>query len=370
MSASLITRQPLKALFILLSSVYTIIRIPFWIVYFIPYFLRPHPQWSYRQALVVRVLSAYLKTVSQAEYGKATPLKGNSSKGWVVIQPARADAYTGVVSKDKETNPQPLGGTWYPKTLQKYTGGDIVLHVHGGAFVIGDGRRGDSSFAAKMILKHTNATHAFFPQYRLSCNGARFPAALQDVISSYCYLTETLEIPAGKITLSGDSAGANLSMSLLRYIADHPQAKLTSPGCAWLWSPWVDPGKSLITDQPYFSSTSHTDYLNDAFGSWGARAYTPRPETGTTMNHPNICFIGTAFATPTPLFFSVGECESMCADITRVYQEFKAIQGNKVELQVQTRAVHDIILIGNIVGFEKEAVVAAKAANKFLESCK
>jgi hypothetical protein len=88
------------------------------------------------------------------------------------------------------------------------------------------------------------------------------------------------------------------------------------------------------------------------------------------MAHPNICFIGTAFATPTPLFFSIGECEALCADMAKVYQEFKAIPGNTVELQVQTSAVHDIILVGDIVGFEKEAIVATKAANKFLESCK
>lgn len=88
------------------------------------------------------------------------------------------------------------------------------------------------------------------------------------------------------------------------------------------------------------------------------------------MSHPNICFIGTAFATQTPLFFSIGECEALCADMTRVYQEFKAIPGNKVELQVQSKAVHDIVLVGHIVGFENEAAVAAVAANKFLESCK
>lgn len=271
MAASLITRQPFKALYILLSTVYTGVRIPFWILYFIPSFLRQHPQWSYRQALVVRILSAVLKTVSTSEHGKSTPLHGNASKGWVVVQPARADAYTGVVSKDKLTKPVPIGGTWYPKTLQKYTGGDIVLHIHGGAFVIGDGRAGDSGFTAQSILKNSKASHTFLPQYRLSSNGARFPAALQDVITSYCYLTETLAIPEDRITISGDSAGANLSVSLLRYIADHPEAKLTSPRCAWLWSLWVDPGRSLITDPPFFSANARTDYLNDAFGTWGAR---------------------------------------------------------------------------------------------------
>jgi acetyl esterase/lipase len=370
MAASLITRQPFKALYILLSTVYTGVRIPFWILYFIPSFLRQHPQWSYRQALVVRILSAVLKTVSTSEHGKSTPLHGSASKGWVVVQPARADAYTGVVSKDKLTKPVPIGGTWYPKTLQKYTGGDIVLHIHGGAFVIGDGRAGDSGFTAQSILKNSKASHTFLPQYRLSSNGARFPAALQDVITSYCYLTETLAIPEDRITISGDSAGANLSVSLLRYIADHPEAKLTSPRCAWLWSLWVDPGRSLITDPPFFSANARTDYLNDAFGTWGARTYTPRPETGITMAHPNICFIGTAFATPTPLFFSVGECEALQSVIIQAAREFKNVPGNKVEVYIEDYAVHDIILMGHVLGFKEQVSEAVKAAGKFLESCK
>jgi acetyl esterase/lipase len=369
MASLLTTRQPFKSIFLLLSTAYTAARIPFWIVFFIPAALRQHRQWTFRQAFVVRVLTAFLKTMSIAEHGKATPLKGKASKGWVVISPARPDAYTGVVIKDKKTTPETIGGTWYPKTLEKYAGEEIVLHVHGGAFVIGDGRAGDSGFTATTLLKHTKASYMFFPQYRLSCNDSPFPAALQDVITSYLYLTETLAIPANKITISGDSAGGNLCLSLLRYIADSPDAGLPSPRCAWLWSVWVDPGRALIKP-PFFAANAHTDYLNDAFGTWGARAYTPRPETGLTMTHPNIRFTEAPFATPTPLFFSQGGCEALCHDIIKVGEAFKVVPGNKVELQVQDKAVHDIILLGNIVGFEKEAIEAAKAADLFLDGCK
>jgi acetyl esterase/lipase len=368
MAARLITLQPFKALFLLAGSMYNGIRIPLWILYYIPSFLRQHPQWSFRQAFVVRLLKAIINTFSSAEYGQGTPLKGNPKKGWVIIQPARASAYTGVVVKDKLTVPGAIGGTWYPKTLEKYNGEDIVFHVHGGAFVVGDGRAKDSGFTAKSILKNSKAAYAFFPQYRLSCNNARFPAALQDVITSYVYLTETAGIPASKITISGDSAGGNLAMSLLRYIADSPEAKLPSPVCAWIWSLWVDPGRCLITDPPFFSTNNRTDYLNDAFGAWGARTYTPRPETGLTMAHPNICFAGTAFATPTPLFFSSGEAEALVKVIVKAAQEFQNIPGNKVEIQIQDNAPHDIILLGDVIGFEKEIEVAVKAAQKFLES--
>jgi len=93
----------------------------------------------------------------------------------VVVQPARADAYTGVVSKDKLTKPVPIGGTWYPKTLQKYTGGDIVLHIHGGAFVVGDGRAGDSGFTAESILKNSKASHTFLHSTGFPATGPGSP---------------------------------------------------------------------------------------------------------------------------------------------------------------------------------------------------
>ena len=111
-----------------------------------------------------------------------------------------------------------------------------------GAYVIGDGRQDDCGFAAKTLLQHTSATHVLCPQYRLASNpGGRFPSQLQDAITSLLYLIEELKVPASQITLSGDSAGGNLCLALLRYIADNPKAAVPSPGCAFLWSPWVDP---------------------------------------------------------------------------------------------------------------------------------
>jgi acetyl esterase/lipase len=117
-----------------------------------------------------------------------------------------------------------------------------LLIVFIGAYVIGDGRQDDCGFAAKNLLAHTSATHVLCPQYRLASNpGCRFPAQLQDAVTSLLYLLETMNVPASQITISGDSAGGNLCLALLRYIADNPNAAVPSPGCAFLWSPWVDP---------------------------------------------------------------------------------------------------------------------------------
>lgn len=75
------------------------------------------------------------------------------------------------------------------------------------------------------------------PQYRLSHNDrTRFPAALQDVVTAYCYLTKDVGIPASKIVLSGDSAGANLVLALVRYVTEFgEEVGLEKPRAGWLW---------------------------------------------------------------------------------------------------------------------------------------
>jgi acetyl esterase/lipase len=83
--------------------------------------------------------------------------------------------------------------------------------------VIGDGRQDDCGFAAKTLLQQTSAAYVFCPQYRLASNpGGRFPAQLQDAVTSLLYLTDEMQVPARKITISGDSAGGNICLALLR----------------------------------------------------------------------------------------------------------------------------------------------------------
>ena len=61
------------------------------------------------------------------------------------------------------------------------------------------------------------------PQYRLASGPtrARFPAALQDAWSAYLHLVREMGVAPGRVVLSGDSAGANLVLGLLRYVAEY-----------------------------------------------------------------------------------------------------------------------------------------------------
>lgn len=236
--------------------------------------------------------------------------------------------------------------------------------------MVGNGRTEDAGFAAKTLIKNTEASHVFAPQYRLSSiTGGRFPSQLQDALTAYAYLVNEENIAPQKIILSGDSAGANLALSLIRYLTEHGTAiGLAGPLCAWLWSPWVNPVDSLTTAGFDASPNIGTDYINGLFGVWGAKTFQPSPKTGLTLSSGYISFKDNAFATETPIYISAGECEVLYHDCVDLYERMRAIKGNQVEFQIEENSVHDVILLGPIVGFEKEAVQAAKRAGDYLRT--
>lgn len=86
------------------------------------------------------------------------------------------------------------------------------------------------------------------PQYRLSSPPATdtsnpFPAALQDTLSAYHYLIDSLRIPPSNIILSGDSAGGYAAIAFLRYISEfETELEIPLPSVCYLRSPLIQPG--------------------------------------------------------------------------------------------------------------------------------
>lgn len=366
--------QPFKGLYVLLAIAINATRMPIWIITYLFPSLRPHPQWSFKQAVRVQVVKNFLATAAAIEMKTPVPLSpGWEKTRWAVAPSANPKYFTGVTKSDPKITPTSMGGTWYPAApTAAAKPGTVILHFHGGAYVIGDGRTQDAGFAAKTLIAHTPASHVFAPQYRLSCNpNCHFPAALQDAITSYAYLIDTQGIPADKIVLSGDSAGGNLVLALLRYLVEHGEAVgLPQPRAALLWSPWCNPVKSETAEAFDSSPNKATDYITAEFGMWGANAYKPNKVTGLTLADGYLSSVGNAFATPVPLYISTGECEVLFHDDVELYEEFKAVKGNNVTLQVEELAVHDTILVGAIIGFEKTAQKGAQRAGEWLKTIK
>ncbi|KXS21185.1 alpha/beta-hydrolase [Gonapodya prolifera JEL478] len=141
-------------------------------------------------------------------------------------------------SKEENDEGGDIGGEWVRRQEDvdrtDWTKKRVVLVVHGGGFTMGSGK-GNRLMSVEFVQRLDAVVLAI--DYRLSPEYA-FPAALQDVISSYFHLLNDHHIPAGNITFAGDSAGANLIMGALYWLRDKKAAPM--PACATLFSAPMD----------------------------------------------------------------------------------------------------------------------------------
>lgn len=107
-----------------------------------------------------------------------------------------------------------------------------ILYLHGGGYLAGSAIS-HGRFAAS-LARACGAT-LYLPEYRLAPENP-FPAALEDVLSSYRHLLEQ-GVEASTIMLAGDSAGGGLVLAMAMEIRD---TGLPSPAGLWLLSPWTD----------------------------------------------------------------------------------------------------------------------------------
>ncbi|ROW02514.1 hypothetical protein VMCG_06006 [Cytospora schulzeri] len=174
-----------------------------------------------------------------------------------------------------------------------------------------------------------------------------FPAALQDALSSYRVLLNTLHIPPHQIIF----AGATLATSLLCYLHEFGSAINTpEPKCAVLLSPWVDPFYYDASDNPHCVPTS---FQEPTVVIWSAHSYAGSLSAPKT--DPYITSLGNPFPTPVPLFVSAGTAELLFERITQWVKEMRGIEGNLVELHNEEDALHDTYFIADLMGFEESA---------------
>lgn len=108
-----------------------------------------------------------------------------------------------------------------------------VLHLHGGAYTMGSPRTHRGLAAA---LSRVARMPVVVPDYRLAPEH-RFPAALDDAVAAYRWLTERAGIDPRGVAVSGDSAGGGLGLALLVRLRDEG---LPLPACYVGMSPWTD----------------------------------------------------------------------------------------------------------------------------------
>jgi acetyl esterase len=86
----------------------------------------------------------------------------------------------------------------------------LLVYLHGGGFVIGDLETHDEP--CRILCRH-GATHVLSVDYRLAPEHP-FPAAVEDATAAFawaCANASTLGCDPGRVSIGGDSAGANLA---------------------------------------------------------------------------------------------------------------------------------------------------------------
>ncbi|KAH8588684.1 Alpha/Beta hydrolase protein [Bisporella sp. PMI_857] len=364
MPATLFTHQPFKIAY----TTFTILSLPTRILaillYYIPKVTRQNPHWTYHQAVGKAIFSIWWKYVTVVEYRTAKSLDPGSEKDqFIAIEPPSGESpVRGLLTSNPAIRPVTIGGVWYTAppaadAIPKL----VAIHFHGGAYVVGGARKMEGGYGPE-ILSRALGCPVLQPQYRLAVEeNSSFPAAIIDGLTAYSYVLNILKVRPENVIFSGDSAGGNLAITLVRYLQDEGRGALPLPRAALLWSPWVD----LDIDVPKVNSHRNlkTDYVFGEFGDWGARRYTPK---GWSRKHPYLSPMGNEFHSEVPIFVHTGTSEGLYDDHV-YFADAMRKKGSKVEFLATENAPHDIFGAGLVLGFAKEAEDIARKAARFVK---
>ncbi|EPE24941.1 alpha/beta-Hydrolase [Glarea lozoyensis ATCC 20868] len=361
----LVAYQPFKFLFQLAYFTTIIARLPLWLTlaFFAP--LRPHPKWTAKQTFMAQV--AYALTDLKSRIGVTSKLsleQGKEEDRFQVIEPSNSEAYKGPLTS-LIVKPGSVGGTWYPKAPGKDIASKIVvLYLHGGAFVEGDGRNEFCGYPVKTMIERGGVDAVFSLQYRLSgwMGVNPFPAALQDALTAYLFLVEKVQIPSHQIVLCGDSAGGNLAITLLRYLEEFGTT-IPRPRCVTLFSPWVAPFDYNTEQNP----NRNSDFLPTSFLRWGAHTYADG--LLNSPSDPYITPLGNPFATSVPIFVNAGNAEIFFVANKKWVKQMKDVKDNHVDFHEEDAALHDTFLLASILGFEESAQEVILKMGTFVRKC-
>jgi acetyl esterase/lipase len=212
-----------------------------------------------------------------------------------------------------------------------------LLYIHGGAYIMGS-PRSHRRLTAKFSEIANAAVLAI--DYRLMPEHPRM-AGIEDCRSAYRWMLDngpTGAGPANAIFVAGDSAGGNLTLSLIAWVRDQG---LRAPNAAVALSPATDStlgSPSLKTNiktdpmlGPIFKHLAKVPRTLLLWGAWYQNRLRP--------SHPVISPVFGDLSRLPPLLVHASEAE-MLFDDSRRYVNKAAAAGSPVTLQTWGRMVH------------------------------
>ncbi len=201
----------------------------------------------------------------------------------------------------------------------------VLMFFHGGGYCSGSilSHRRMVTEAGRAARMRTLAV-----AYRLAPEHP-YPAAHEDAMTAWRFLRKQ-GIPARNIAVGGDSAGGNLTITLINRLRSAGEEQ---PACAWLASPWTDltmSGPSLETKDAV-DPLIHKAYLEEL-----ASAYAPAP---VDRKDPLISPLFADLHGFPPTLIQVGSEETLLDDAVRFARAAGSAEVN-VTLQIWPHMIH------------------------------
>jgi acetyl esterase/lipase len=223
-----------------------------------------------------------------------------------------------------------------------------LLYFHGGGYMEGSPETHRRLVTALALAAGVRALSV---DYRLAPENP-FPAAVDDALTAYRWLTGPGAEDPSRVIVAGDSAGGGLSVALLVALRD---AGDDLPAGAYLISPWTDltgSGETVKTRadlEPMLDGNALVDT---------ARLY--RPEG--SLDDPLVSPLFAEMAGLPPLLIDVGDYEILLDDAARLADR-AARAGVAVDYEVWPGAFH---VFQMLVGLVPEATDAVQRAGAWM----
>jgi acetyl esterase/lipase len=270
---------------------------------------------------------------------RATPLAEDLDE-----RRAGMDALGGAVALPDGVLVEPVDAGGVPAERVAAPGADPgrwIQYAHGGAYTAGS-VISHRPFCALLSAK-TGAT-VLDVDYRLAPEHP-FPAAVDDAVAAYGWLTGAEEVDPRHVVLAGDSAGGGLALATLVALRD---AGRPLPAGAALLSPWAD---LTMTAETYRTRAEVDPICNAEALSWSADAYL----AGTAADHPLASPGRADLRGLPPLLVHVGDLEVLLDDARLVAERARAA-GVEVTFAEVPEVIHVWHLFAGFAPESDEAV--------------
>jgi epsilon-lactone hydrolase len=201
----------------------------------------------------------------------------------------------------------------------------VLMFFHGGGYCSGSivSHRRMVTEAGRAARMRTLAV-----DYRLAPEHP-YPAAHEDAMTAWRFLRKQ-GIPPRNIVVGGDSAGGNLTITLINRLR---AAGEEQPACAWLASPWTD----LTMSGASLEAKDHADPLiHNAYLEELANAYAPAP---IDRRDPLISPLFANLRGFPPTMIQVGSSETLLDDAVR-FARAAGLADVNMTLQVWPHMIH------------------------------